>query len=36
VAFGIRPQIHYLPDQNNAVGFDYSATEIWIDVRKGL
>jgi tetratricopeptide (TPR) repeat protein len=32
----LRPQILYIRDQSNAVGFNYSSTEIWINVRKGF
>jgi tetratricopeptide (TPR) repeat protein len=31
-----RPQILYIRDQSNSVGFNYSSTEYWLNVRKGL
>ena len=32
----LRPQILYIRDQSNAVGFNYSSTEVWVNVRKGF
>lgn len=31
-----RPEILYIRDQSNAVNFNYSATEYWINVRKSF
>jgi hypothetical protein len=30
----LRPELLYIRDQSNSVGFNYSATETWINVRK--
>jgi hypothetical protein len=35
-SWSLRPQILYIRDQSNAVGFNYSSTEVWINVRKGF
>jgi hypothetical protein len=32
--WALRPQILYTRDQSNAVGFNYSSTEVWVNVRK--
>ena len=31
-----RPEILYIRDQSNSVGFNYSSTEYWLNVRKGF
>ncbi|NUS61513.1 MAG: tetratricopeptide repeat protein [Lysobacter sp.] len=39
-AFGdgwsLRPELLYIRDQSNAVAFNYSSTEVWLNVRKGF
>ena len=30
----LRPEVLYIRDQSNSVGFNYSSTETWINVRK--
>ena len=30
----LRPEVLYIRDQSNSVGFNYSSTEYWINVRK--
>ena len=32
----LRPEILWIRDQSNSVGFNYSATEFWLNVRKGF
>ncbi len=34
--WSLRPEILYIRDQSNAVGFNYSSTEVWINIRKAL
>lgn len=34
--WSLRPQILYTRDQSNAVNFNYSATEVWVNVRKAF
>ena len=34
--WSLRPQILYIRDQSNAVGFNYSSTEVWVNVRKAF
>lgn len=34
--WSLRPEILYIRDQSNAVGFNYSSTEVWINVRKAF
>ena len=31
-----RPKVLYIRDQSNSVGFNYSSTEYWLNVRKGF
>lgn len=35
-SWSLRPELLYIRDQSNAVGFNYSSTEAWINVRKGF
>ena len=39
-AFGegwsLHPELLYIRDQSNAVAFNYSSTEVWLNVRKGF
>ncbi|MDM0000956.1 tetratricopeptide repeat protein [Variovorax sp. J22P240] len=32
----LRPEILWIRDQSNSVGFNYSSTEVWINVRKAF
>ena len=34
--WSLRPEILYIRDQSNAVGFNYSSTEVWINIRKAF
>ena len=34
--WSLRPQILYTRDQSNTVGFNYSSTEVWINIRKAF
>jgi len=34
--WSLRPQILYTRDQSNSVNFNYSATEVWVNVRKAF
>ncbi|HZX76204.1 tetratricopeptide repeat protein [Lysobacter sp.] len=34
--WSLRPELLYIRDQSNVVGFNYSSTEAWINVRKGF
>jgi hypothetical protein len=34
--WSLRPEILYTRDQSNATGFNYSATEVWVNVRKSF
>lgn len=34
--WSLRPEILYTRDESNAVGFNYSATEVWANVRKSF
>ncbi|HEY5805223.1 MAG TPA: tetratricopeptide repeat protein [Lysobacter sp.] len=35
-SWSLRPELLYIRDQSNSVGFNYSSTEAWINVRKGF
>lgn len=35
-SWSLRPELLYIRDQSNVVGFNYSSTEAWINVRKGF
>ena len=35
-SWSLRPELVYIRDQSNVVGFNYSSTEAWINVRKGF
>jgi hypothetical protein len=32
----LRPEILYIRDESNAVGFNYSSTEAWINLRRNF
>ena len=32
----LRPEILWIRDQSNSVGFNYSSTEFWLNIRKGF
>lgn len=32
----LRPEILWIRDQSNSVGFNYSSTEVWLNIRKGF
>jgi hypothetical protein len=32
----LRPEILYIRDQSNAIAFNYSSTEVWLNVRYGF
>ncbi|MGO4394489.1 tetratricopeptide repeat protein [Variovorax sp. M-6] len=32
----LRPELLWIRDQSNSVGFNYSSTEFWLNVRKGF
>ena len=34
--WSLRPEILYILDDSNGVGFNYSSTEYWLNVRKGF
>ena len=34
--WSLRPEVLYIRDQSNVVGFNYSSTEAWINVRKAF
>jgi tetratricopeptide (TPR) repeat protein len=34
--WSLRPQILYIRDQSNATNFNYSSTEVWVNVRKAF
>lgn len=34
--WSLRPELLYIRDQSNVVGFNYSSTEVWLNVRKGF
>jgi hypothetical protein len=34
--WSLRPEILYIRDQSNAVGFNYSSTEVWVNMRKAF
>lgn len=34
--WSLRPELLYIRDQSNVVGFNYSSTEAWVNVRKGF
>ena len=35
-SWSLRPEFLYIRDQSNVVGFNYSSTEAWVNVRKGF
>ncbi len=35
-SWSLRPELLYIRDQSNVVGFNYSSTEMWLNVRKGF
>ncbi|WP_216963205.1 MULTISPECIES: tetratricopeptide repeat protein [unclassified Lysobacter] len=35
-SWSLRPELLYIRDQSNVVGFNYSSTEVWINVRKNF
>ncbi len=35
-SWSLRPEVLYIRDQSNVIGFNYSSTEAWINVRKGF
>jgi len=34
--WSLRPEILYIRDQSNSVNFNYSSTEVWINIRKAF
>ena len=34
--WSLRPEILYIRDQSNTTGFNYSSTEVWINIRKAF
>lgn len=35
-SWSLRPELLYIRDQSNVIGFNYSSTEVWLNVRKGF
>ncbi|HEY0503420.1 MAG TPA: tetratricopeptide repeat protein [Lysobacter sp.] len=35
-SWSLRPELLYIRDQSNVVAFNYSSTEVWLNVRKGF
>ena len=34
--WSLRPELLWIRDQSNAIGFNYSSTEFWVNVRKSF
>jgi hypothetical protein len=34
--WSLRPQVLWIRDQSNSVNFNYSSTEVWVNLRKGF
>jgi hypothetical protein len=34
--WSLRPEILWIRDQSNSIAFNYSSTEIWLNLRKGF